>query len=178
MRRHLVLVGLPGAGKTTIGRLVAAELCAPFVDLDQAIEERADRSIARIFAQQGEAAFRHLERTEMDAALSAPAGVIAAGGGWAAEPGNREAAAGRALTVYLQVAPEVAAARLAMSDGSPMSEERPLLAGSEVVVRMRELVSARRSFYERCDVIVPAPDDPNVAAREVVKLARSLAGWY
>jgi shikimate kinase len=172
-KRHLILVGLPGAGKTTIGKLVAAGLRAPFVDLDLAIERRAGKSIALLFAEDGEGAFRALERSEMDAALAARESVIAAGGGWAAQPGNLEAAAGRALTVYLHVAPEVAAGRVAMSDG------RPLLAGGEMAGRMRELLSERRKFYQRCDVTVPAdPDDPGAVAGEVATLARSLAGWY
>jgi shikimate kinase len=180
MPRHLILVGLPGAGKTTIGRLVAAELRAPFVDLDQAIERRAGKSIPRLFAEGGEGAFRTLERAEMDIALAAPESVIAAGGGWAAQPGNLEAAAGRALTVYLQVTPEVAAARAAMSEvPSQMSDSRPLLAGGEVPTRMRELLSKRRTRYERCDVTVSAnPDAPGAVALEVAELARSLAGWY
>jgi len=137
VKRHLILVGLPGAGKTTIGRLVAAELRAPFVDLDVAIEQRAGKPIARLFAEDGEDAFRTLERSEMESVLSAPESVIAAGGGWAAQPGNLEAATGRALTVYLQVTPEGAAARVA-----PAADRRPLLAGADLTGRLRELLSA------------------------------------
>jgi shikimate kinase len=173
VKRHLILVGLPGAGKTTIGRLVAAELRAPFVDLDVAIEQRAGKPIARLFAEDGEDAFRTLERSEMESVLSAPKRVIAAGGGWAAQPGNLEAATGRALTVYLQVTPEGAAARVA-----PAADRRPLLAGADLTGRLRELLSARRSFYQRCDVTVPADLEPGAVAREVAALARSLAGWY
>lgn len=174
VKRHIVLVGLPGAGKTTIGRLVAAALGAPFVDLDKAIERRSGKAISQLFAQDGEAAFRELERAAMEAALSTPPSVIAPGGGWAAQPGNLEVAAGRALTVYLRVAPEVAAGRAA-----PTADSRPLLGGGDVAGRIRELFSARRPFYESCEATVAAdPDDPGAVAQEVVNLARSLAGWY
>src|SRR3990172_378109 len=173
LKRHIVLVGLPGSGKTTVGQLVASALGAPFVDLDLAIEQRAGKSISRLFAEDGETVFRALERAEMDMVLSAPAGVVAAGGGWAAQPGNLEAATGRALAVYLRVAPDVAARRVAPTAGS-----RPLLAG-DGAARVSELFAARRSSYERCEASVPAdPDDPGAVAREVANLARSLAGWY
>ncbi len=174
LKRHIVLVGLPGAGKTTIGKLVGAALRAPLVDLDEAIERRTGKSISRVFAEDGEGAFRELERAEMEAALAAAASVIAAGGGWAAQPGNLEAAAGRGLTVYLQVAPEVAAGRVATT-----AESRPLLAGERTASRIRELFSMRRTFYERCEATVAAgAADPGAVAQEIAKLARSLAGWY
>lgn len=174
MTRHVILVGLPGAGKTSIGKLAAAALSAPFVDLDVAIERRAGKTISRLFAEDGEAVFRTLERAEMDAVLRAPSCVIAPGGGWAAHPGNLEAVAGRALTVYLSVAPEVAAQRVV-----PTADSRPLLAGEDVAARVRQLLSARRSSYEKCEATVPADrDDPGAVAREVANLARSLAGWY
>lgn len=180
MKRHVILVGLPGAGKTTIGKLVAGALGAAFVDLDQAIERRAGKSIAGVFGEEGEAAFRERERAEMENALSMRPGVIAAGGGWAAQPGNLEAVAGRGLTVYLRVTPDVAAGRVTMSEPlDSMSDRRPLLAGGDVAARVSELYRARRAFYECSEAAVEAGGaEPETVAQEVVKLARSLAGWY
>jgi shikimate kinase len=179
-RRHIVLVGLPGCGKTTVGRLAAAKLTAPFVDLDEAIEASSGKRIAGLFAERGEPAFRELERQAMERALAEPPSVIAAGGGWAAEPGNLEAAGDRAVTVYLRVAPEVAAERVATSEVTgATSGSRPLLAGREGEPRMRELLGARRSFYQRCQATVSADRSPPAELAEAVaKLARSLAGWY
>jgi shikimate kinase len=171
-RRHLLLVGLPGSGKTTVGALVAQALAAEFVDVDRAIEAREQLAVADLFAQRGEGEFRRLERRQVEATLSGPAAVIAPGGGWAAQPGNWESLAGRALTVFLATRPEVAAARAAPAG------TRPLLAGGEPVARMRELLAARERYYQRADAAVTT-DDRSVAdvAQAVLALARSRGGW-
>jgi shikimate kinase len=171
VKRHVVLIGLPGAGKTTVGSLAAGRLAAPFDDVDRLVERQAGRSIAGIFASQGEPAFRRMERDAMAAALDRPARVIAAGGGWAAEPGNLEAARGRALTVYLSCTPETAAARTAGSSG------RPLLAADHLSA-MRELLARRRAFYGRADREIHTDGrDADAVTADVVALARSHGGW-
>ena len=101
MKRHLILVGLPGAGKSTVGQLVACNLRVPLQDIDTTIEEKLGVSIADIFATRGETEFRRLEQSETTSALAGEPAVIVPGGGWAAQPGNLESLAGRAATVYL-----------------------------------------------------------------------------
>ena len=172
-RRHIVLVGLPGSGKTTIGRIAAEELGARFVDLDAMVAGRAGMSVQRIFAEQGEHAFRLLERTEMLREVAAEAGVLAPGGGWAAHPGNLEAVAHRAVTIYLRVRVAEAVRRVGAS-----GEVRPLLAAQEPSVALAELLKARESFYQRCEATVEAGGrTPEAVSSEVAKLARSLGGW-
>ena len=88
MKRHIVLIGLPGSGKTTIGRLVAERLGTGFVDSDVIIVRKMQMPIARIFATQGELKFREMEKETMEQALAGPPSVLAPGGGWAVQPGQ------------------------------------------------------------------------------------------
>jgi shikimate kinase len=128
-------------------------------------------SVARIFAEQGEAAFRRLECEAMVAALAKLPQVIAAGGGWAAEPGNLAAAEGRALVVYLRVSPAAAARRLGPVHGRPLLE-------SDDIAGLERLQAARASWYERAAVTVDTDDlDPKEVAEVVARHARLLGGW-
>ena len=172
MKRHVVLVGLPGSGKTTVGRLAAEQLHAGFVDIDAIVERREGRPIALIFAEKGEAAFRDMERKEMETALGSEPAVIAPGGGWAAQPGAIDDAKTRALVVYLRTRPETAAQR-ATPEGT-----RPMLIGEDPVARMRELQKEREPFYGVAHAAVDTDRKaPPQVANEVVRLAQSSAGW-
>jgi len=171
MKQPIILIGLPGAGKSTVGRMLAEVLDAEFEDVDVEIERREGQRIAAIFSLRGEEAFRSMERDEVLRALDGPPGVLSAGGGWAAEPGNLDEVAGRALIVHLAVDPDEAAERIS---GSAV---RPLLAGDERE-RLRELADQRAPSYARADVSVSTSGrTPDEVTAEVVKLARSRAGW-
>ena len=172
MRRHVVLIGLPGSGKTTVGRLVAEALHAGFVDIDAILARREGKPIALIFAEKGEPAFREMERKEMEGALGNQAAVVAPGGGWAAQPGAIESVKARALVVYLRARPDAAAQRAA-PEGT-----RPLLRGEDPAARMRQLLKEREPSYLRADAVVDTDrkTEQQVAA-EVTRLAQSRAGW-
>jgi shikimate kinase/3-dehydroquinate synthase len=143
----IVLVGLPGSGKTAIGRRLANRHGAAFVDLDERIEEAAGRRIPEIFAEDGEAAFRQLERAAV-AALG-PADpepgirrVIAPGGGAVVDPRNRWTLYRGRVPIWLDVRPEVLAQRLRRSPNV-----RPLVHGGDPLGRIRQLAAARERFY-------------------------------
>lgn len=171
MKRHVVLVGLPGAGKSAVGRLAARALGCSFCDLDDRVAAAAGMTIADLFARRGEEAFRDAEREEFQRALAEPPQVIAAGGGWAAQAGNLERARGRAVTVHLVCVPETAASRLAGT------RDRPLLAG-DLMGRLRRLAAERAPFYALADATVTTDDRAAAeVARDVVALARSAGGW-
>lgn len=138
----VVLVGLPGAGKSTVGPLVAARLGWTFLDLDGEIEREAGRTVAAIFDAEGESGFRTRERSAtLQAAQRAPC-VIAAGGGWMLDPANRKALGEGLLTVYLRVDPAVALGRMAGQVSA-----RPLLRTADPVATLQEILARRESLY-------------------------------
>jgi shikimate kinase/3-dehydroquinate synthase len=143
----VVLVGLPGAGKTAVGRRLASRHNAQFIDLDERIEHGDGRTIREIFAQDGEAGFRRLER-EAVLALGAPdpstevRRVISPGGGSVVDPRNRWLLFRGRLPVWLDVRPEVLAQRLRRSP-----TVRPLVQGGDPLGRIRQLAAARERFY-------------------------------
>ena len=115
----IVLVGFMGAGKTTVGNLLAARLGLPFNDSDQVIEQRAGRPVRQIFAEDGEPAFRALEHQVIAGLLNGPALVLALGGGAVEHPGTRDKLAG-AQVVYLHVSYEQALQRVGGDTGRPL----------------------------------------------------------
>jgi shikimate kinase len=172
VKRHVVLIGLPGSGKTMVGRLVAEQLQAGFVDIDSILLRKEGKPIAMIFAEKGESAFRDLERKEMETALAHAPAIISPGGGWAAQPGALDAAKGAAYVIYLKTRPENAAAR-AIPSGT-----RPVLMGEDPVARMRDLLKEREAFYMRAHANVETDRKTvNQVVAEVVRLAQTNAGW-
>jgi shikimate kinase len=171
-RRHVVLVGLPGSGKTTVGRLVAEELGAQFIDLDEAIERRAGKSVGAVFEEDGEAVFRALEAEVGDAVLAGPPAVIAPGGGFLASSAIRSAARRTGLVVYLETTPAEAARRLAGAGG------RPLLTGGDPAARLAMLLASREPAYLEAECAVPTSGrSAETVAAAVASLARDRAGW-
>ncbi len=139
--RNLVLTGFMGTGKSTVGRLVAARLSRPFTDMDAEIERRAGQSIPAIFATQGEAAFRQMERA-LCLELAAQRGlVIATGGGALLDPTSRQAMLQSGLVICLTATPEALLKRLSAD------QDRPLLQAPDPAVRLRELLDARAEAY-------------------------------
>ena len=141
--RHVVLVGPMGAGKSTLGRALAGCMGLPFVDLDAAIEARAGRRIAAIFADDGEPTFRALESDALRQALAGAPAVIAGGGGVVLADANRAAMREAATVVYLQVDPATQRIRLAGDT------TRPLLQGVDADARLAQLQAQREPLYRQ-----------------------------
>jgi shikimate kinase len=143
VKGHVVLVGLSGTGKTSVGRRIAALLRVPFVDADEAIEERTGRTVRGIFAQDGEGAFRDLEASVMANLLAAAEpSVIAAGGGAVVTDATRKLLAPPdVFVVWLTATPEFLASR------TSKKTHRPLLDGDPVAA-LRRLAEERTAWYE------------------------------
>ncbi len=161
---RVVLVGFMGAGKSTIGRRLARRVGYAFEDLDLRIEKRAGRTIAAIFEERGEAAFRALELEEARAVSALERVVVATGGGAFAQEGTREALQAGALTVWLQCSLESSLMRV------PRDGSRPLAGNREI---MRALLAEREPSYRRADVAV---DTSRRSPREVVDRIVELIG--
>src|SRR5574341_500072 len=141
--KHLVLVGLPGAGKTTIGRAAAALAGLPFLDFDEEIERRTGLTPSKLFRQRGEPAFRAEELALSRELLGRHTIVVSAGGGWITQPAAREALRHQAVLLYLKVSPAVAAMRLGAE-----AIKRPLLAEEEPEAALTRLLASRGPLYE------------------------------
>lgn len=151
MKGNLYLIGMPGSGKSRVGREVAERLSAPFVDLDKVIEEDAGRSITEIFAEQGEAVFRELEKTALSRVSSRARAVIACGGGAVLDAQNRSVMKATGRVVWLDVSLEMLSKRV--SPGA----RRPLIQDSGDLAR---LMSEREALYrEVADVVVAGHED-------------------
>jgi shikimate kinase len=162
----IVLVGFMGAGKTTVGTLLAAKLGLPFTDSDQVIEQRAGRPVRQIFAEDGEPAFRALEHEVIAELLDGPPIVLALGGGAAEHPQTRNKLA-TAQVVYLHVSYAQALQRVGGDPGSRPLLARPDLAG---------LYERRLGVYAGVATMTVPTDgrDPLAIAEDILAVAATL----
>lgn len=152
---HVVLVGLPGSGKTTVGRALGQELRRPFLDFDEEIERREGRTVREIFSDDGAAYFRALELRLTEEMRAAGGGmVLAPGGGWVTIPGAVERLRPPAAVIYLAVTPAEALSRM-----GPLLNARPLLAGDSPLQAIERLAVERAHIYERvADHVIDTQD--------------------
>lgn len=160
--RPLVLIGLMGAGKSTVGKRLAARLHLPFVDADAEIERAAGLTISEIFARFGEKEFRDGERRVIGRLIDGKPKVIATGGGAFMQEETRQLILDRALAIWLDADIEVLADRVSRREGS-----RPLLIGRDPREALAELAAVRNPVYALAPVHVhsqPLPHDATVDA--------------
>jgi shikimate kinase len=161
--RHVVLVGLSGSGKSTVGRLLAARLGRVFVDTDDLVVALAGCSIPDLFASEGEKAFRAVERRAVAGAVGGPPAVIATGGGAPTDETNRAALWEGNLVVWLDAPVEVLATRVGVAGAG-----RPLLAGG-AAERLAGLAEARRPVYATAHLRLETDGrPPEAVAAEIV----------
>jgi len=164
---NLYLVGFMGTGKTTVGRAAAQRLGFAFLDSDHEIERRVGRTIPEIFAGEGEAAFRQMEREFVAGGHPAARTVVACGGGLVVPPGMPELLAERGVIVCLHASIETILARTARQN------DRPLLNVAEPEARARALWAQRESIYRRAGTLVLTDSRP---LRDVV--AHVVRVWH
>ncbi len=162
-----VLIGPPGAGKSTVGALLAARLKVAFTDTDAEVEATAGKPVSDIFIEDGEPAFRELERAAVARALADSDGVVALGGGAVLDPDTQRLLVGRTV-VYLETGFAAAAKRVGLG------QARPLLIGNPRAT-LKALLDARLPVYESLATITVGTDDRE-AGQIADEIAARLAG--
>jgi shikimate kinase len=164
----IVMIGFMGAGKTSVGRLVARALGREFVDTDQLIERATRMTIGELFQREGELSLRRREMAAIDRAIAVPGRVIAVGGGAVLSAENRTALKQAGFLVYLRATPETLAGRLAGVT------DRPLLEGTaDRAGRIRDLLVARGPIYETAGDVAIDTD-----RRDLEQTAVEVLEWY
>ncbi len=151
--KNIVLLGFMGTGKSIIGRRLAVELGCRFADTDQMIEERAHKSIEKIFAEDGESRFRQLESETVRDVSGWSGYVISTGGGVPLHEENIEALSGNGILVSLKARPEVILRRVRKRIG-----RRPLLRGPHPLSRITHLLAERKPFYDQAAISIDTSD--------------------
>ena len=167
---HVYLIGMPGAGKSTVGKVLAQKLGRTFIDLDAAIEKMAGFSIPEIFATQGEYYFRELDRESLKTVSFSPEKlVVATGGGTPCFFDNLTFMQANGLVLYLKVSPEMLVKRL---QDSPLNS-RPLLKEKnelQLLSYLNQTLTTRAPFYEKAGIIL----EPGTVADTVAASLRLL----
>ncbi len=163
---NLALIGFMGAGKTSVGRLVAEQLHFDYLDTDEFIQSRTGRPIAEIFSTDGEAAFRKMEQELVGELAARTKTVIATGGGLPMNPQNLVNLKTHALVVCLWASPEKIWERV------KNQTHRPLLHDADPQKKIRELLAAREPFYRQADVLL------NTELRSVREVAQQVVHQF
>src|SRR5271163_734461 len=149
-RQRIAIVGLRGAGKSTLGSMLATQLGVPFIELDRVIEQHSGLGLNVIFDLYGQSGFRRLERECLDEVLQrSPAFVLATGGSLVSEPATYEHLLTDCFTVWLRATPEDHMGRvIAQGDTRPMSENR------EAMSELKNILAVREPLYRRADITI------------------------
>jgi len=158
LRRTVALVGMMGAGKSSIGRRLATKLDVPFHDADYEIEQAAGCSISEIFDRYGEPAFRDGERRVIGRLLNEPPHILATGGGAFADEATRAAIGTKAISVWLKAPVDLLLARVGRR------ETRPLLRDGDPRETLERLLAQREPFYASADLCIESVDGPHSTA--------------
>jgi len=170
-QRHdrIALIGLRGAGKTTIGRQLAARLDCPFVEMGAEIQRESGISLNEIFSLYGQGAYRRYERRALERVLeTCPRAVIATGGSLVSEPGTFELLLNSCFTVWIKASPEEHMARV-----RAQGDTRPMAGNPEAMDQLKSILKSREALYERADAQLDTAGKPlQTSVNELVDLIR------
>lgn len=172
MAEHVLMIGMMGAGKTTVGRSVARALRRPFHDSDEEILAKTGMTVPEIFKERGEAAFRAEERAVLAAALTSPVpSVIAVAGGAVFDPESRRRVRGGGVVIWLRARPETLASRVGLGQGRPLLEHDPAATLARLDALRRPVYRSLADYSLDVDTVPPA-----VVVERAVRIARRWIG--
>jgi shikimate kinase len=163
--RPIALIGMMGAGKTTVGRRLAAALALPFHDADAEIERAAGMTVAELFEKHGDESFRRGESQVIDRLLSGPPIVLATGGGALTLPETRRLIAERAISIWLRADIDTLVKR------ATRRPTRPLLRNGDPKATIERLLSARTQFYEQATISIDSQAGPHARTVKAILAA-------
>jgi shikimate kinase len=175
LRKTVALVGMMGAGKTSIGRRLGARLEVSFADADHEIETAAGMAVSEIFAKYGEPEFRRLERSVIARLLNDPPQVLATGGGAYMDESTRTAMRKHAFTIWLKAPVEILLGRVRKRQGpgadNVNGQTRPLLANDDMRGTLEKLLEAREPVYATADMVLESADEPHAVLLDKIVAA-------
>jgi shikimate kinase len=174
LTRTVALVGMMGAGKTSIGKRLAARLEAPFADVDHEIEAAAGMTVAEIFAKYGEPEFRRLERCVIARLLGAKPHVLATGGGAYMDETTRAAMRACAFSIWLKAPIDVLVARVRKRQEH--DQARPLLNNDDMRGTLERLSVVREPVYAMADMVLESGDEPHAVLLDKIVAALATHG--
>lgn len=174
LKRTVALVGMMGAGKTSIGKRLAARLDVPFADADHEIEEAAGMSVAEIFAKFGEPYFRDGERRVIARLLAEKPLVLATGGGAYMDDATRATMKETAFTIWLKAPVEILLGRVRKRQGA--DQTRPLLANNDMRGTLEKLLAVREPVYATADMVLESGDEPHAVLLDKIVAALASHG--
>ena len=166
LTKTVALVGMMGAGKTSIGKRLAARLEVSFADADHEIEAAAGMTVAEVFAKYGEPEFRRLERSVIARLLHNEPHVLATGGGAYMDEGTRAAMREQAFTIWLKAPVDILLGRVRKRQGPDkggdnQGQTRPLLANDDMRGTLEKLLAVREPTYALADMVLESADEPH-----------------
>ena len=174
LRKTVALVGMMGAGKTSIGRRLSTRLEVPFADADHEIETAAGMAVSEIFAKYGEPEFRRLERSVIARLLHDPPQVLATGGGAYMDETTRAAMRDHAFTIWLKAPVEILLGRVRKRHGH--EQNRPLLANDDMRGTLEKLLEKREPVYALADMVLESADEPHAVLLDKIIAALASHG--
>ena len=181
LKRTVALVGMMGAGKTSIGKRLAARLNVPFADADHEIEAAAGMTVSEIFAKYGEPYFRDGERRVIARLLSEAPHVLATGGGAYMDDITRATMKASTFTIWLKAPVEILIGRVKKRQGTDKNADgqgqtRPLLANDDLRGTLERLLAQREPIYAQADMVLESADEPHIVLLDKIVAALATHG--